>query len=274
MATSDVLVRNIVRQLRTKAWQWYWTLQPNQRSYFNAAVMVGLYLLFDCFGWELSKGFMGLGVIFWGLAMIADLIGLYKTIFETHLGKLFLLITFGLGTNLAVAIASQIVNELVGVDPGKFVHTIAFVTVFVAPPLLLFLSILVLIVGVAGLALYVMFNFLPDENSRVMMFPWYRPREGVRYRAITALVQVVSAVVLASLGYQWWTGSHSVYESIVKDRARWFLYTFEMFDKAPCALEQGQRVTFLDGSRVLFATKSSEEITFVLGECKDRLDHP
>ena len=56
----------------------------------------------------------------------------------------------------------------------------------------------------------------------------------------------------------------------MEDKTKWFLYTFEMFNKAPCALEQGQGVAFLDGDRVLLATRKREEITFTLGECKGR----
>ncbi|PJI46915.1 MAG: hypothetical protein CTR55_20435, partial [Pseudomonas sp.] len=44
--------------------------------------------------------------------------------------------------------------------------------------------------------------------------------------------------------------------------------SFETYEKAPCALEKGQRVAFLDGDRVLMATKVGEEITFAVRECK------
>ncbi|PJI46320.1 MAG: hypothetical protein CTR55_25105 [Pseudomonas sp.] len=226
-----------------------------------------MYLLFSQFDWELNKGFKGLGYIFWGVAMIADLASLYKAISETTFGKLLLIAALAFGTNLAVAIASQVVNGLVGVDPGKFVHTIAFATVFVAPPLLLFMYVFLLALGTGGLALYVMFNFLPDENSRVMMFPWYKPRERGRYRALTALVQVISAVVVVTVCYQWWTGGQSAYVSYAEEKTKWFLYTFEMFGKAPCVLEKGQRVAFLDGDRVLMASKAGEAITFKVTQC-------
>lgn len=268
MSTSDVAAERLIKRLRTQSWERYKSLQPNQRSYVNALAFAVLYLLFEYLNWEMYKGVLALAVLFWGMAMVADLLGLYKAISETLLGKLFFVAAFALGANVAVATAGQIVNGLVGVDPGKFVHTIAFTSLLVAPPLLLFLSIVALFVGIGLLSVFLMFQWLPDENSRLMLFPWYKPKDEMRYRGITALVQVGSFIAIGTLAYEWSQGGQTGYTEFMESRTKWFLYSFEMFEKAPCPLESGQRVAFLEGDQVLVASKVGEEISFALQECK------
>jgi len=272
MNTVDIAGRGFVRQFRAKTWESYKALQPNQCSYVNAMLFAILYLLFKYFDWELYKGFMGLAILFWGMAMTADLLGFYKAVSETLLGKLVLMLGVAMGTNVAIAIAAQIVNGLIGADPSKFTHTIAFTSVLVAVPLILVLLTMFLFLGVGVLAFFVMFHFLPDENSRLMMFPWYKPRENVQYRGITALVQAISLLAICTFAYQWLQGGQTGYGEFLENRTRWFLYSFEMYQKAPCQLEAGERIAFLDGGRVLIGSEVADEISFAIRECKMAVD--
>lgn len=82
------------------------------------------------------------------------------------------------------------------------------------------------------------------------------------------LVQVGSFIAIGSLAYEWSQAGDTRYGAFMENRARWFLYTFEMFEKAPCPLEGGQRIAFLDGDQVLLASKVGDEISFAVQECK------
>jgi len=273
METTNTSAGRLLAQLRARSWHWYKLLQPNQRAYFNASALFALYLLFKHFNLEIYRGFAFLAAFFWGLAMLADLMSLYKAVVSTLLGKLILVGAFGLGANVAVAGAAQVVNGFVGVDPGQFVHTIAFTSLFVAPPLILLLVIVALVLGAGVIAIFIMFQ-LTDENARLVMFPWYKEGSTVRYRGITAIVQVASLIVLVSFAHNWYQAGANAYNDFLESKAKWFLYTFEMYQHAQCPLQEGQRVAFLGGDQVLIASKAGDEITFAVQGCISAVGKP
>ncbi len=274
MNTSDVAGDRSIARLRTQAWEWYKSLQPNQRSYLNALALLLLFLIFKPFDWELNKGVIGLAIIFWGMAMISDLLSLYKRTAETLLGKLFILGTFGFGANVAIAISAQALNRAIGVDPGQFTHTIAFTSLLVAPLLIIFLSFIVLIFGMGFIAFFFMFQALPDDNSRLMIFPWYRGGQAVRYRWPTSFVQLMSLIAIFSFAYQWSQGENTAYSDFVESKTKWFLYNFEMFEKTQCQLEEGQKIAFLGDGQVLVGSKEGDEISFVVQQCTPSVGTP
>lgn len=262
-------------RLRTQAWEAYKSLQPNQRSHLNALVFLMLFLAFKPFDWELKKAFQGLAIIFWGMAVISDLLSLYKKTADTLLGKLFYLATFAIGANVAIAIAAQVVNNLTGVDPGQFTHTIAFTSLLVAPPLVLFVSIIALFIGTAFITLFFMFQTLPDDGSKLVMFPWYKSDgQVIRYRGITAFVQMVSLIAILSVSYETSQDESTGYGEFIDGRAKWFLYNFEMFQKTSCQLGEGQKVAFLRDGNVLIGRLEGDEISFSVQACMPAVDTP
>jgi hypothetical protein len=274
MSTSDVAEGCLISRLRTQAWRWYTSLQPNQCSYLNAFLLLIVYLLLKPFDWELKKGVIALAIIFWTMAMISDLLSLYKRAAETLLGKLIILGSFAFGANVAIAVSAQVLNHAIGVDPGQFTHTIAFTSVLLAPLLIVFLSVIVLFLGMGLITLFFMFQALPDENSRIMMFPWYRGRQIIRYRGVTCLVQLISLVAVFSFAYQWSQDENAVYKGFVESKTNWFLYNFEMFEKTQCRLEEGKKVAFLGDGQILVGTKEGGEISFAVQKCTPSVGMP
>lgn len=266
METTNAAQGRLLVQLRQRFWHWYKSLQPNQQAYFNAFVLFVFYLPLRQFNWDVNKSFLGLAAVFWGMAMLADLLNFYKAIASTLLGKILLVGAFALGTNVAVANAAQVVNSFIGIDPGQFVHTITFTSLLIAPPLILALSIIALFFGASVITIFIMFHLL-DEDSRVVVFPWYKQGTIVRYRGITAVVQFVSLIAIISSAYSWYQDGSSSYNDFLESKAKWFLYTFEMYQNAQCPLQEGQRVAFLGGDQVLIASKLGDEFSFVVQEC-------
>lgn len=268
MDTSDVAEGRLIARLRTQLWAFYKTLQPNQRSYLNAFLFLVIFFIFKPFDWELKKSILWMAALFWLMAVISDLLGLYKTTAETILGKLFYLAAFLLGTNFAIAIATQVLNGLTGVDPSQFTHTITFTSLLIAPSLLLVTSMIALTIGTVVFMLFFMFQTLPDESAKLMFFPWYKDGDqGVRFKGVTAFVQVVSLITYLSFAYDWSLGKNTAYEDFVESKTKWFLYNFEMFEKTQCQIEEGQKVASLGGGQVLVGSKEGDEISFVVQRC-------
>lgn len=268
MSTGNVVgVRDWFVRFRATVGVHYGALLPNQKAYVNAALFFAIYLALELFGWEVAKGAAALALLSWGMALTSDLLAFYNRFSGSPLGKLLLVAVVAGGVNIAIAVSAQTVNGLVGVDPGKFVHTIAFVSMFESAMLiLLFLSVL-FVVGFALGFFYLMVHWSSDERFLSMIFPWYRTEVSVPYKRLTITVQVVSFLVLCGFSFSWVKDGQPGYRTFVDDGARWFLYTFEMYQKAPCALRDGQRVAFLDGDQALVASNDGEAITFQIQPC-------
>src|SRR6266508_4567233 len=104
----------------------YFRLQVNQRLYINTiAILITFLVISVVTGFKGAKGVFFIFIAFWIVAIFYDLITLYKKVYESVLGKGFLVILFSLCTNFAIVLSSQLVNDITGVDPSKFPHTIA-----------------------------------------------------------------------------------------------------------------------------------------------------
>lgn len=273
METTDTPEGKRLAQLRMRSWHWYKSLQPNQKAYFNALVSFALYLPLKQFNLEIYKAFAVFAAFYWGAAMLADLANFYKAIVSTLLGKLVLVGIFAIGANVTIASAAQVVNGFTGVDPSQFAHTIAFTSLLATPPLVLLFSIAALFLGAGVIAIFVMFHLL-DENARVMIFPWYEEDSAVRYRGITAFVQVAGLAAFIIFAHSWYQVGANAYNDFLQSTAKWFLYNFEMYQHAQCPLQEGQRVAFLGGDQVLIASKAGDEITFAIQGCISAVGKP
>lgn len=266
MSTADVGKRNWLQRFNAYLSERRAALRPNQKAYANAALFFLIYWLMKPFDWEIRDGVLFLALLSWGMAIASDLLAFHKRFAESVLGKLVLLIVVGGGTNVAIAMAAQVVNDLVGIDPSRFVHTIAFVSMHTAVVLILLAMSLLSFVGL-GLALpYLMLNWANDEQSLASLFPWYKAADAIPYKRLTVTVQVASFLALGLIAYSW-VKDDKPFEDFVKGNAQWFLYNFEMFDKAPCALSKGQRVAFLEGGEVLVADPVGDGIAFRVQPC-------
>lgn len=112
----------------------YFRLQVNQRLYINATAMLMIFLISSAvLGPQGTKAALIVFLAFWIAAICYDLVALYNNVYESVLGKGFLVILFSLCTNFAIALSSQLVNDISGVDPSKFPHTIALLSILSIP---------------------------------------------------------------------------------------------------------------------------------------------
>lgn len=267
MATGDVEVRNWLSGRRAFLVGHYGSLLPAQKAYVNALLFYGIYLSIKPFGWEADQGLLFLALLSWGMALTSDLLSFYSRLADSTLGKLLLLVVVGGGANVAIAMSAQVVNEVTGVDPSKFVHTIAFISIFMAVVLIHIALSVIFVLGLGLGFIYLMFHWANDERPIAMFFPWYRSGDNVPHKRLTVTVRVVSFMVVGWLAYSWAADGQRGYKAFVDDKARWFLYSLEMYGNAPCALRDSQRVAFLGDGQVLIGGKDGEGISFKTQQC-------
>lgn len=267
MKAGSVEVRSWFGRVGASVGGYYSPLLPAQKAYVNTALCGAIYLILKPLDWEIGQGVFDLMLLFWAMALMSDLLAFYGRLSESSIGKLLLVVVVGVGANMAFAMSAQLVNELVGVDPGKFVHTTAFVSVFMAVVLVHLSLSVIFVLGTVLSVPFLMFHWLADERFTSMLFPWSRAEASVPHKRFTITVRVVSFLVLCWLAYSWAADSQNGYRAFVEDKARWFLYTLEMYKKAPCVLRDGQRVAFLDDGRLLVASEEGGTITFQIQQC-------
>jgi hypothetical protein len=250
----------------------YFKLQVNQRLYLNAIVLLGIFFLYSSvlgLTNSYTKGPLFLFLAFWIAAICYDLIGLYKKVYESVLGKAFLILLLSLCTKIAMTLSSQLVNDITSNDPSKFPHTIAIFSILCIPFFVAAaFSILYALLMVAS-PLLLMFHSLPDEKMKEVVIPGYSTKPSIPYQKTTRIIQFISFTFFCGFVFSSSQKVMKSYETFLTDTARSFIYTMEMYPKAPCVLEPGSKVAFLSDDKILVGTKNSTGITFKRSECKD-----
>ncbi len=247
----------------------YFRLRVNQRLYVNAIVTLAAFLLsYAISGSSFSQSFFTLFIAFWCAAICHDLLALYKKVYETTLGKAFLVVLFSLCTNIAIVLSAQLVNDIVGIDPGKFPHTVALLSILFIP---LFVAAgfgILYFILLFAIPLLLMLQMTGDDRAKEVFFPGYSASPTIPYQKITRTIQVVSFAVFCGVVYSLSQKVMHSYETFLSDTARSFLYQLEMYPKAPCNIEPGSRVAFISDEKVLVGVKGPNEITFKIRDCK------
>lgn len=249
----------------------YFSLDVNQRLYTNALVLFALFCVTKLtIGGEMSEGLYLLFILFWVVAIGCDLTAIYKKIYETLLGKALLLIVFSLCANVAIVLSSQIVNGITGVDPSKFPHTVALISILLIP------MFVVLGFGILSFTMpivvpvFMMAYTLPDPKAKAIFFPGLATRETTLYPKITRFVQLISFTIFCVFIYSSLHKSSSTYEAFLTETAQSFLYQFEMYGKTQCAIDGESRNALLGDGKVLVGIKKQSIINFELRDCTSR----
>lgn len=263
------LLRTNIRAVIGKAGDFYFRLLVNQRLYINAVVALIAFLTASAvIGPPNAKGALFLFLIFWIAAIAYDLIELYKKIYDSVLGKSFLVVLFSLCTNFSIVLSSQIVNEIVGVDPSKFPHTVALLSIlsipfFVAAGFGVLYFIVLLLTP-----FLLLFHALPDDKAKEVLVPGYSAKSNVPYRKTTSAVQFLSFAVFCGFVFNLSQKVMHNYETFLTDTARSFLFQLEMYPKAQCAIKSGSRAAFIGDEKILLGEKKPSGIVFTVQECK------
>jgi hypothetical protein len=260
-----------IKNIFTKIHDGYFALRVNQRLYINAVVMLILYFVSL---WILGvKGALTpllISIAYWIAAICYDLTLLYKKVYEFLLGKAFLVILLSLCTNFAIVLSSQLVNYITGVDPSKFPHTIALLSILSIPIFTVagFIALYFVLTLVSPLLL--VFYGLYDNKGKEILIPGYPSSPSVPYKGITRTIQFVSVALFCGFVFSL-SGNEIVMRNYINfsfDTASSFLYNLEMYPKALCGIEKGSRAAFLSEEKILIGEKSPAGIIFKVRECK------
>jgi hypothetical protein len=264
---SHTTITNILAKIHDG----YFGLRVNQRLYINAVTMLILYFIsLPILGFQSALGALLIFLAYWIAAIYCDLIPLYKRIYKLSLGKAFLIILLSLCTNFAIVLSSQLVNNITGVDPSKFPHTIALLSILSIPVFTAagFVALYFVLTLVSPLLL--VFYGLFDNKGKEVLIPGYLTSPSVPYQGITRTIQFISVALFCGLVW-----SFSVNEIVIQsyvtfsvDTARSFLYNLEMYPRVLCGIEKGSRAAFLSEEKILIGEKSPAGIVFKVRECK------
>lgn len=271
-APGPKFVRPDPSYLRQRALAWkssYLELAVNQRLYINAMVCLALFLICrPILGMGNSEGLFLFFMLFWVVAIAKDLIDLFKKVQATILGKALLVVLLSLSTNLAISIASLVVNNVTGVDPSKFPHALAFVSILLIPFLVAAGFGLLYMILILAAPFAMMFLMFPDEEFRRLIMPGYKASSDLRHPVITRCVQFVSFAVFFGFAGNMSGRWAQSYDSFLSSTTLSFIYHLEMYGKAPCPLPKGARAAFTSDDRVLLGMKVRDTITVKLAQCK------
>lgn len=247
----------------------YFRLQVNQRLYINATAMLMIFLISSAvLGTQGTKGVLIIFLTFWIAAICYDLVTLYKNVYASVLGKGFLVILLSLCTNFAIVLSSQLVNDISGVDPSKFPHTIALLSIL-SIPFFIAAGFGILYLGLLlATPLLLMFHTLPDDKAKEILIPGYCASPSITFQKTTRAIQFLSLAVFCGLVFNLSQKITRSYETFLTDTARSFLYQMEMYPKTTCAIKPGNRAAFLSDEKILIGEKNAAEIVFRVRDCQ------
>jgi len=263
------MLRARIRTVAAKSGDFYFNLQVNQRLYVNAGAALAAFLIASAaFGTANARGPLIVFLAFWAAAIAYDVIALYKKVYESVLGKSFLVILFSLCTNFSIVLSNQLVNDIVGIDPSKFPHTIALLSILSIPFFVaagfgaLYFGLLIIT------PLMLMFHALPDDRAKEVMIPGYSARSTAPHHKTTRVIQFISFAVFCGFVYGLSQKTMHSYETFLTDTARSFLFQLEMYPKAQCAIDPNSRAAFIGDETILRGNKKPTGIEFTVQECK------
>lgn len=242
-------------------------LHANQKLYLSACTCFALYWLIPA-NFELEKGAKAWAAILWISAMALDSADIYKKIYSSLIGKLFLFTLITLGSNFVIALSGQAVNELVQTEPSKFIHTITYVSILIIPSLMGLVGYVLMIVLLISFPLYLGYHLLSDDTKRLLLPGLV---QGIPYPKVTAAARFLSFFVLCLIVFNWSQDKEAgkTYGKFVSDQASSFIYNFEMYSKLQCNLYASEKGTMLEGGLVLVGNKDHQGIHFKIRECKE-----
>ncbi|NVK24232.1 MAG: hypothetical protein HWE10_04840 [Gammaproteobacteria bacterium] len=167
-------------------------LSTSQKFYFAALVTLLLSMQSES---SVFDGFTLTGLLALA-ALFSEVWPRFVKVWETLLGRVFIVLFYAILANLAVAIAAQKVNEVVGIDPSPLFYTLGFTTVVLAPLWFLGLTAVSMVVYMIALQIWIIIVFL----LKLIRVPIYRNtgKTKVLYPILTNVLRVILIPIMLS----------------------------------------------------------------------------
>jgi hypothetical protein len=234
--------------------------------------LIGIALLLLCLALA-ALGFPRLDGVSWRMlfsistitvaaALLFDGEAIYQRVTSSAMGQGALLLLAAAGGAIALGLASQIVNQALGVEPGHFTSTITLVGVLLVPLLFFALTAAAYFVVLVGGGLFLPFLLLPRFRSKSedgsIIF------SGRRWLIVA---RVVSAIILYAFAQTAFNIAGPGYAVWLVDVAKQSAFTLEMYERSSCATQPGERVAHLEENQVLIGRATEAGFTFLVGTC-------
>jgi hypothetical protein len=151
---------------------------------------------------------------------------------------------------------------VVGVDPSKFPHTVALLSIMNLPVLVVMGMTVVYGFTLVAAPFLLMFHTLPNEKTKQILVPGYSTPENYQFHKATLAVQFVSFGVFAGFVLALSGKFEKSYNESLTRAAREFIFVMEMYPKAQCALPAGTRAAFVADEKVVTAARAASGISF------------
>lgn len=262
--------------IKRKAFTWtnsiYCTLNKSQKLYFISISCLLFQLIFRYLPSPIDNLFLTISIVFISWAVIFDTLQIYKALWETIIGKGILLLSYTLIVNISLSIGAQYVNEVVGIEPYLYKHTIIFSAILSTPLLsALILGILSFFIITLGM-FYLFFKINIQKANENGFLDDILPVKKERYFILTTIIRIISIASISYACFSFFSGYNDKYNEFILKQTKLFLYNFESFDKSRCSLKKGVRYLPVSDKEIVTIVKlDGDNIKFKLTPCSPRL---
>ena len=164
--------REKIKNILTRIIAFHNKLDIRQKLYLNLILAILLFIICSFFLEPQTKKYAFIILLmYWSTVVAFELIRIYKKIYSHTLGKAFLLLGFTLCTNISFSIAGLIVNDITGVSPSNFPHTLVLISIAIIPLMTAIIMFLIYAFIFATMALWAPFIFIYDNKFKKLLFP-------------------------------------------------------------------------------------------------------
>jgi len=243
-------------------------LNRSQRLYLAGAILgvTSLFCSLTPYADATFVVYVAAGVLL-TLGALSDLLIIYKTIWATAVGKGMFLLIYALSTNVAYAVASKGINELIQYDISGLPYTINLVAILLAP-VFIFVAILSVLMTMIILGqFYLLLVLYADNFKGNKCLASFIPQPKESYPIGTVLFRLIATpIVVASL---WWIGDKVApnYLGFIEEAASSFIYNIEA-DKYPrCKISVNSRAIKVTENEIIEVSRNGEGFVFKPIQC-------
>jgi len=214
---------------------------------------------------EYVEGFYYFAVIALIYGFIVFLHSLVKPIVQSGFGKIVLSGLFVIGSGVSLALARQTINDELQVPSSAYPITQSILTVLYAP---LTLSICLALSGVIFIMLGSLLSFSPVRmnSMKSLLVSWWDEAFSTK-ETLVNLTRLLGLIAVVSLAMTF-LKQNGWYMDQLASFTHWFAYSLESEQFSYCTLNFEERVAYLEGNRIVVASKSSQdEYLFLIKEC-------
>ncbi|EIJ9931649.1 hypothetical protein LJS09_000525 [Salmonella enterica] len=251
----------------------YSSLNTSQKMYVTLAFVTCAYFLCEKFSIDndITLSVFYFTILQWWGVILCDLLGVYKKIYATLLGKGFVLVAFSLCSAFTFAVDGQIINNITGVEPSRFINTTIILAVFSIPGVMLIIMAGVFIICLVVLPLSFLY-FSIGREFRWILLPYIKNTEEIQFFGFTRMCQIASFLIFCSyINSSFQSFMNTTYSEFVVNIANKSIYYLEMYEKSPCMLPPNTRGVLIDDEHVLVARNKEENYVFHIEQCNYRI---